>query len=263
MPFADSGAVRISYTERGRGAPLLLLMGLGAPGAVWELHARDYEREFRCLLVDNRGAGGSDAPEGPYSTELMARDALAVLDHAGVEQAHVAGISMGSGIAQELALLAPERVRSLVLVASWARCDAYMRGIFESFRRLRAVASPADFVQMLQLWIWAPGHYNQRTDELEEAQSLAAEAPMPLHAYQAQCDACAEHDTLDRLGDITAPVLLTSGDTDIFTPLHLSETMRDRIPGAELMVLPGCGHVHHWEALATFNARTAEFMRAH
>jgi pimeloyl-ACP methyl ester carboxylesterase len=261
MPYADNDGVRIRYTERGRGEPLLLLMGLGAPGEVWELHAQAYERHFRCLLVDNRGAGHSDKPDGPYATAQMARDALAVLDAAGVERAHVAGISMGSGIAQELALAAPERVRSLVLVASWARCDAYMRAVFGSFRHLRAVASPADFVQMLQLWIWAPQPYNQRARELLEAQAVAAEGYMPLHAFQAQCDACAEHDTLERLGEISAPVLLTSGDADIFTPLRLSEEMEDLIPDAELLVLPGCGHVHHWEALETFNARTTEFMR--
>lgn len=120
MPFVDTNGIRMHYEERGSGEPLVLLMGLGAPGSLWEDHVQAFEQHFRCLLVDNRGAGESDKPAGPYSTRMMAEDTAGLLRALGVEQARVAGISMGSGIAQELALAYPELVRSLVLIDRFA-----------------------------------------------------------------------------------------------------------------------------------------------
>ena len=86
---------------------------------------------------------------------------------------------------------------------------------------------------------------------------------MPLHAFQAQCDACIAHDTRDRLHAIQAPVLVTSGDTDLFTPLHYSKVIAASIPGAELAVFEGGGHTHHWEKLDAFNERTLTFLLKH
>ena len=86
---------------------------------------------------------------------------------------------------------------------------------------------------------------------------------MPLQAFQAQCDACSTHDVYDRLGQIAAPALLTVGDADIFTPLRLSAEMQERMPNAELLVFHGRGHIHHWEDLERFNARTTAFLLDH
>jgi len=96
MPSVMVNGVRIAYQEVGAGAPLLLIMGLGAPGALWEKHVEAYARHFRCILMDNRGAGESDKPQGPYTTSMMADDAAGLLDHLGIDSARVAGISMGS-----------------------------------------------------------------------------------------------------------------------------------------------------------------------
>jgi len=263
MPFVNANGIRMHYEERGSGDPLVLLMGLSAPGSAWEEHVQAYERHFRCIILDNRGAGESDKPAGPYTTAMMAEDTAGVMQALGIQQARVAGISMGSGIAQELALRHPELVRSLVLVASWARCDHYTTAVFEHFQRMRALASPADFTQLLQLWIFTAGHYEAHYEELVQGQREAGAAYMDLQSFCAQADACITHDTLDRLPRIQAPALLTCGGADIFTPLRLSEAMRERLPSAELLVLPGLGHCHHWEDLETFNRETTAFLLAH
>ncbi|HEY0256331.1 MAG TPA: alpha/beta hydrolase, partial [Candidatus Methylacidiphilales bacterium] len=168
MPSVIVNGVRIAYQEVGAGAPLLLIMGLGAPGSLWEKHVEAYARHFRCILMDNRGAGESDKPPGPYTTPMMADDAAGLLEKMGIDSARVAGISMGSGIAQELALRHPGKVRSLVLISSWARCDTYMKETFLHFQNVRAHLSPEMFTRLLQLWIFAPEYFDTNYADLEE-----------------------------------------------------------------------------------------------
>ena len=262
MPTVISNGIRIHYEERGSGDPLILIMGLGAPGSRWEDHAAAYERHFRCILVDNRGAGESERPPGPYTTRKMADDTAGLMTALGIENASIAGISMGSAIAQELALSYPKKVRSLVLVSSWSRSDKYTQTVFEHFKKMRELASPADFTQLLQLWIASPPYYEEHFDQMVVDQTRAQEDYMPVDAFQAQSDACSMHNTFDRLDMITAPTLLTVGDADIFTPLRLTIEMHERMPGSEMVVFKGLGHIHHWEDLERFNdVTTAIFVR--
>ncbi len=104
MPFADNQGTRIYWDEQGTGAPILLIMGLGYPSAMWHRARPALSASYRTIALDNRGAGQSDVPPGPYSIALMASDAAAVLDAAGVPSANVFGVSMGGMIAQEFAL---------------------------------------------------------------------------------------------------------------------------------------------------------------
>jgi len=252
--------VKLHYETAGDGEPLVLIMGLGADSSLWELHANAYSRHFCCIMPDNRGAGNSPKPDGPYSTEMMAEDTLAMMDELEIDSARVAGISMGSAIAQCMALLAPDRVRSMVLISSWARCDQYMKDVFEHFTRIRPLVSPEDFMQLLQLWIFAPDHFSANYADLLVGRKDAKDNPMADHAFEAQCAACSHHDTLDRLGEIQAPCLLTVGDKDIFTPLRCSREMDERLANSELAVFPRLGHCHHWEDLKTFNETTTKFL---
>jgi pimeloyl-ACP methyl ester carboxylesterase len=260
MPTVVSNGIRIHYEEQGSGDPLILIMGLGAPGSRWKDHAAAYEKYFRCILMDNRGAGESDMPLGPYTTRKMADDTAGLMTALGIDKARIAGISMGSAIAQELALSYPKKVRSLVLVSSWSRSDRYTQNVFEQFKKMRELASPADFTQLLQLWIASAPYYEEHFDEMVQDQSKAQEDYMPVDAFQAQSDACIMHDTFDRLDMITAPALLTVGDADIFTPLRLTLEMHERIPGSEIVVFKGLGHIHHWEDLERFNDVTTQFL---
>jgi pimeloyl-ACP methyl ester carboxylesterase len=111
MPFAENHGVRIYWDEQGQGEPLLMIMGLGYTAHMWYRARPLCAVHYRTVAFDNRGVGRSDVPPGPYSIELMASDAAAVLDAAAVRSAHVLGVSMGGMIAQEFALQYPERVQ--------------------------------------------------------------------------------------------------------------------------------------------------------
>lgn len=260
MPTVISNGIRIYFEERGNGDPLILLMGLGTPGSRWVDHVASYEKYFRCILVDNRGAGGSDKPNGPYTTRIMADDTAGLMLALGIENARVAGISMGSAIAQELALSYPKLVRSLVLISSWSRCDRYTQNVFEHFKRIRKTSSPGEFTQLIQLWIASAAYYNEHFDNMVQDQTKTQDDYMPIHAFQAQCDACGMHDTFSRLDKITVPTLLTVGDADIFTPLRLTVEMNEKMPNSKMEVFNGLGHIHHWEDLERFNYVTTQFL---
>ena len=263
MPNVSANGITIHFEERGQGDPLILLMGLGAPGRRWEDHVAAYEQHFRCILVDNRGAGESDKPAGPYTTKMMADDTAGLMHSLGIEKARVAGLSMGSAIAQELALAYPSLVRSLLLISSWSRCDQYSQAVFEHFKKMRLLASPADFVQLLQLWIAAAPYYDEHYAQMLQDQGRAHENYMPLHAFAAQCDACSTHNAFDRLDRITVPALLTVGEVDIFTPVRLTAEMHARMPASQMLVFAGRGHIHHWEDLQRFNDQTTRFLLEH
>ncbi|GGG16747.1 alpha/beta fold hydrolase [Paenibacillus abyssi] len=265
MPIAQTNGINMHYEERGTGEPLILLMGLGADGSVWEEHVKAYEKHFRCILIDNRGSGRSDKPEGPYSTKMMAEDTAGLMKALGIKKAHVSGISMGSAIAQELALAYPETVTSLILNCPWDQCDNYTTRVFESFKSLVGTVDVQTFTRNLQLWIFTPSYHNDNLEDLlaREESGKSNPYPMPAHAFQAQCDACTSHNTVGRLSQISVPTLVTVGDKDIFTPLHYSERIAKEIPGAQLLVYEGSGHTHHWDRLQDYNRETLDFLLQH
>ena len=250
----------------GRGAPLLLLMGLGAAGDKWAPNVEIYREHFRCILVDNLGAGRSDKPRlASYSVAEMAQDACAVLDALGVERAHVNGISMGGAIAQELAIAQPQRVRSLVLTSTFASVANSFRTAIETLRDNIDVLDKAAFKRLNQWMTFAQKTQNTRPELLWEIAQNDAEYPypMPSYAYKAQCNACLHHNAADRLGRITAPTLVAAGACDLFVPYEKTLELCEKIPNATLYLCKDGGHVHEWEHLADYNQVTLEFLLAH
>ncbi len=260
--YADSKGTRIYYEIRGEGEPLVLLMGFGADGSVWEKHVSEYEKHFRCIVLDNRGVGKSDQPPGPYTTKMMAEDTAAVMRHAGIEKARIAGISMGGAITQELALNFPEKVRSIALISTWPRFNNYAKTVYENLKKLRVTSKPEDFMELLQLWIFAPPYYETGLIELKEGQEAAGNNlnPQTRNGFEGQLDACINHDTVSRLNQINVPALITVGDMDIFTPPAFSKILHERISGSHYVSFPEGGHVHHWEDLERFNEITTDFL---
>src|SRR4029077_10195169 len=128
MAFLENQGARIYWDEQGKGDPVLLIMGLGYPSYLWHRTRPTLKERYHTIALDNRGSGQSDAPPGPNSIRLLAFDPPAALDAAGVDRAHVFGLSMGGMIAQEFALQYPTRVRSLILGCTAAGGPTAVRG---------------------------------------------------------------------------------------------------------------------------------------
>lgn len=263
MPHVETNGIKLYYEEVGSGPPLVCIMGITGPGSVWSNHTALWQRHFRCLLVDNRGVGQSDMPPGPYSSAMMADDYAGLMDALQIDRARVIGCSMGSAIAQQLAIRHPQRVESLVLMCPWARCDRYARDVFEHLRVAKAKLTAAEFVRYIQLLIFTKPYWDSDAgyQTLLEGRLLATEdpSPQPLHALEAQADACVTHDVLGDLGRIGCRTLVIGGKDDIFTPRWMAEEVAAGIPNCELHLYADAGHAFHWEQIGDFNARIVQW----
>ena len=265
MPTVRVGDIQIYYQETGEGDPLVLLMGWGGDHTAWGLQVPAFSREFRSIAPDNRGAGQTDQPDIPYTIRMLADDTVGFLDALGVDRAHVAGVSMGGMIAQEIAINYPERVLTLGLHASLARVDPFVAAVGQSLLRARATLSREDYIRALLLWLLSPRTYAERPDLVELIVRVLVDNPHPasLAGLTRQAEACWAHDTLQRLEKIRCPTLITVGAEDIFVPLKFSRVLQERIAGAELLVIEGGGHGYLWEQPLVFNAACLAFLGKH
>jgi len=240
MPLTEHG---IHYETLGDAAnpPLLLIMGLALSSRGWDRLPEHLARDFHVLVFDNLGTGRSARRGIAYRMRELADDAAAVLDAAGVAQAHVFGISMGGMIAQELAIRHPERVRSLALgctFASWRKATAPpLRTKIDLLLLNLGSATPDRIARILVSAEWHAAHPRSAVEWVKRAERTA------LRFATAQMLAIARHHTLDRLSRIQAPTLVLTGDQDRLVPPANSEVLAKSIPKARLQVLRGAGHV--------------------
>jgi pimeloyl-ACP methyl ester carboxylesterase len=250
--------VELACTETGAGDPVVLIMGLGADATAWRQHTDAWSRSFRCIALDNRGAGRSPAPPGPYTTRQLAEDTAALMERLGVGPAAVVGISMGGAIAQELALSRPDLVSRLVLTATWSRPHAYTTSVLRTLGRARAATAPAAFTEHLQTLIWTPGWFAAHESELVAAREVPP--AVGLEGLEGQLAACETHDAHRRLGAVTVPTLVTAGTADRFIPADLSADVAEAIPGSTFEPFRDRGHVHHWEELDRYNGLVGDWL---
>ena len=249
------------WVERqGTGPDVLLIAGLGDPAEVWQFQLDGLADRYRLTAYDNRGMGRTPLPAEPFTVATMADDAAALLRALDVPAAHVAGFSGGSVIAQELALRHPGLVRSLVLVSTWARADAFFRAVLKFWRWLPE-AAPAEraFLEAFYLWVYTPRAHEDGTVEKIIEEVLAFPHQPSTEAIQRTIDVLLAHDTAGRLPQIAVPTLVLAGGLDRTTPPRYGRAVADAIPGARFEVLAEEAHQPFQEVPDLFNATVDAF----
>jgi 3-oxoadipate enol-lactonase len=261
----SADGVRIHYQVTGRpsGPPILFIQGLGADKNGWNLQRLASAPWYRAVALDNRGAGRSDKPHGAYTLEQMADDAVAVLDHAGVDAAHVVGASMGGAISQIVAVKYPERTRSLTLACTAGRNHPWREELLRSWRDSALERGIGSMGHEAARWVIGPRSFRRLLPAIGWLGPLAL--GRPAHSFAAQCDAILaagelHQDLIDRLPEITIPTLVMVGNQDILTPRGDSEDLAATIPTAELVVISGAAHGFMVEHATTFNRVLLEFL---
>ncbi len=249
--------MKIAWEAHGNGTPVLLVQGLGYGRWGWEPVVPGLAARHRVLTFDNRGIGESDKPEGPYTARQMADDALQVLDEAGVDRAHVVGASLGGMIAQELAVIAPERVDRLVLCCTTpGGPDAFP--LPEVTVKLFAEASTLAPEVALRRFVENALGDDPPTELVDEIFARRVANPPDPAGWQAQAAAGATFAGVD--GTIGAPTLVLHGTADKVVDVRNAQLLADRIAGARVELVPGCGHLFFWERPDSFLEPVTEFL---
>lgn len=257
----DDGT-KIAYHVWGKrdGSPVVLIQGLGTDGRGWALQRGAFGRKHRCVAPDNRGTGHSDAPPGPYDLGRMAADVIAVMDAAEVEQAHIVGASMGGVIAQIIAVLHPERVRSLTLACTACHHHEWRRELLAEWANVVAAKGMPGLMDDGMRWLIGP-RLQRRFGVFVNvlARQLIKTKP---HAFVAQVDAIldATDELRFELPNVKAPTLVITGSQDTLTPLGDAEELAELIPGSRLYVLRGAAHGLMAEAPNAFNDVVTKFI---
>jgi pimeloyl-ACP methyl ester carboxylesterase len=249
------------FRLHGAGAPLLLISGLGSKGTSWRPFLQRAAAQYRVVTYDCRGSGAAAPLEGPVAIRDLALEALALLDHLGVERVRVVGRSMGGMIAQELALLAPLRVERLVLVSTSGRVDAHLREVFLHWAEL-AEAGVSARLRHRESMLWCLGSAAAGDPELVAPYLHGKRLGDRPRDYALQARACAAHDALERLARLALPVLVVGGGDDRLMPPRHAEALAKAIPGSELVLIPDAGHLVYLEAAEAFAREVMRFLAA-
>jgi pimeloyl-ACP methyl ester carboxylesterase len=262
MPKVNANRISINYEQQGSGEPLVLIPYLAADHACYAFQLQAYAKHFTCFSLDLRGTGESDAPAGAYSTETLADDVAAFMSAAGVEKAHIAGLSLGGAVGMWLAAKHPDRVLSLSLHSAWTKTDPFLGTVVKSFQTLaKALDSVAEMtVGGIFPWCFTPELYAAKPDYIDSlAAFVRSRPPQTVAAFLEQSGAVLHHDVDAQLNRIVAPTLITFGRHDALT-IRFAEPMRKHIRRSEVVVFESCAHAPLYEQVEAFNEKTLQFL---
>lgn len=264
MPICNCDDIEIYYEIHGQGPPLLLISGLSGGTWSWYGQVPYFQAHYTTVIFDNRGAGRSSMPPGPYSMSRLAEDALHLLDHLQLERTFVLGISMGGMIAQELALLAQQRIRALALGCTHCGGEHYTRpspAVLEQLMANTGLTDEQIIDKNLPLFFSATC-LSSEPEKVAAYRSAQLQVPrQPQHAFAAQLAAIKEFDACERLSALKLPTRIVHGTEDVLVPPQNARLLAHRIAGAELIELPGAGHALHAECRDRLNGLAHDFFQ--
>jgi pimeloyl-ACP methyl ester carboxylesterase len=262
MALVRVGDVELDVERSGSGPPLLLIMGMSGTALHWgEPFLDELRADFDVIAFDHRGVGASSRLEGEITIERMAADAAGLLAALEIESAHVLGISMGGMIAQELALAHPERVRTLTLGCTYCGGEGSALGPQEVMTVLAEAMMSGDRARAVRAGWEANVSADFAADDRawQQFAAIAEQRAVAVEVVLAQVRAIAGHDTSARLPSLEMPTLVIHGTEDQMLPVANGRMISGLIPGAQLELLDGVGHLFFWEQ----PERSGELVRAH
>jgi pimeloyl-ACP methyl ester carboxylesterase len=262
MTVVRVGEIELDYERSGSGPPLLLIMGMSGTALHWgEPFLEALREDFELIAYDHRGVGQSSRLQGPTTIVEMAEDAAGLLGALGLDSAHVLGISMGGMIAQELALAHSERVRTLTLGCTYCGGEGSVGAPPEVLQRLSEAMMSGDRGRALHTTFEINVSAAAAADEELYARFLAIteRRAVAVPVIMAQMQACMVHDTNARLAQLQTPTLVLHGNEDELLPVQNGRVIASRIPGSQLEIFDGVGHMFVWERPES----SAELLRSH
>ena len=250
MPTIKANGIQIAYEIQGRGQPLVLISGVGYGAWFWHKIVPALAKRYQVVTFDNRGAGGSGKPDGPYTVPLMAADTAGLLDALEINQAAVMGHSLGGFIAQELMVSRPDLISHLILASTNYGGMKVIPITPEAMAVLtNREGNPLELVRRGIEIACAPGFIEHQMTLVQELINYRFTNPVPPAQYQAQVAAgggmiaLTDEDVNQRMSAIQVPTLIMFGEFDRVVPPGNADLMAEKIPNAHTVIIPGCGHM--------------------
>jgi pimeloyl-ACP methyl ester carboxylesterase len=261
MPAAELNGFDIHYEVQGQGDPLVCVHGLGCDLRAWALQRQAFAESHQAIFFDNRDVGRSALAAAGYTTADLAQDTLALADRLELERFHLLGVSLGGMVAQQVALVAPERVCTLTLAVTHGGVQAAgrLRGhLLGSYARHLPLEDRVD--NLLYLCYTESFFENDELYQFMRSALLENPYPQPPEALARQAAAGAHHDVRNRLHELAMPVHVIGAERDLMVPVWKSHELARLIPHAQLSIVEGQGHGVMWEAADEFNKLVTEFL---
>lgn len=246
------------YEVTGDGPPLVLAGSIGSSLAMWEPQLPALAERFRVVRIDHRGHGRSPVPAGPYTIADLGGDVLALLDHLGVREAAVCGLSLGGMVGMWLAAHAPERVSALALLATSAYLGSALWA--ERIALVEAGGMAAIVDGAIARWFTA-GFRERHPDQV--ARFAAMIAATPAAGYLGCCAAIRDMDQRADVVKISAPTLILVGHDDVATPPAHARDLAERVPGARIEELQDAAHLLNVERPDVVNRHLLDHLERH
>jgi 3-oxoadipate enol-lactonase len=261
MPYLETNGVSLHYRIDGpEDAQVVMLSNsLGTALGMWDAQLGMLTRRYRVLRYDSRGHGASEVPPGPYTVEMLAEDALGLLDGLGIERAHFCGLSMGGLVGQMLGARHGERLRSLTLCST--ACRLPPRDLWDERIKIASeegMTPLADIV--IERW-FTPAFRAEPTIVVDRLWQMILDTPPD--GYAAACAAVRDAELCEEIERIRVPTLVIVGDKDPVTPPARAEELAERIAGAQLEVIRNAAHLLNIEQDIAFDAALIAFLDRH
>jgi 3-oxoadipate enol-lactonase len=257
MPVIQSNGCPLNVEIAGpEDKPVLMLCNsLGTDLHMWDPQLKPFAQEFRLIRYDRRGHGKSGVTKGPYTMEMLGRDALAIMDGLGVQKVNWCGLSMGGMVGQWLGANAPNRIERLVL----ANTNYYYAVKDFWHDRIKTVADKGlAAIVKSNMERWFTEDFRQREPGIVATMSELF-LKTPVEGYLACCAAIRDMDNREFLAKIKAPTLVIAGRSDLATPVEAAMHIQKHIPGAALTVLEAA-HISNVEQPSEFTGEVLGFL---
>jgi len=267
MPTAELEGIQIAYELHGSGYPFVLISGVGYGAWFWHKLVPGLSDSYQVLSFDNRGAGQTDKPPGPYSVPMMAHDTVNLMEKLGITRAFIMGHSLGGYIAQEIGINRPDLVEKLVLASTTHGGKEVIPITPEAYQLLTdRSGDPLDLIRRGIEVASAPGFPESHPEIVQELIDYRFTNPVPPEQYQAQVAAgigmtgMSDEYVRESLNSIEVPVLVLFGEYDRVVPPGNADLLAEKLPDVQVKIIPKTGHIFPIEDPATTSAILKEFL---
>lgn len=260
MPKIQLADCEINYEIHGEGPPLLLVAGLGGALSYWGPQVEPLARHFKVILYDHRGTGHSTHHKTKYTVDGMAEDVLGLLDALKLDSVHLVGHSTGGAIGQILGAEHPQRLRSIVMYASWTTSDPFMRRQFEVRKATLQSGGAMAYIRSTPVFLHPDWWVNANWEKLEEIEKRALSTFPPAEIALSRIDAVLAFDRRADLPKIRVPTMVLCAEDDLLTPLRYSQQLAAAIPGARLVTMEKGGHAASQTMPEEFNRLVTHYV---